>query len=422
MSILPAPGIKHRTLHLLSTLLFLALFAFPLLPLKATNLILILFSFTTALLYILKPVPAGRTLFRNLIFVIPFIPYLAEFLISGLDPAARLGFEKKIFFFTAPLFVPLFLQITGFRNHRPALLVFAGALGLLALYSTLVLTFRGIPFNAASYADGAYLLRTHFENTSGLHPSYYSVFAIFSAFVLLLSARKTGRPLTFVLYGLAGLLGLTVLFLAVRIAFVIALVLILIHVTKLRFNAWVKGLISLSVLALLFIATLVVPSLRNRLNEFTLQQTDTPLSSNTIAQRSLILECSLDVFSGHLLWGTGDSNSQSELDACYESKGWPVNPERRYNPHNQFLSIGISYGLVDLLLFVVCLFLLFRKTFRRAEGLYFAIAVTLFFLSESILERQMGVYFFGLTGLLLYNTAGLQEPSITPSPQEITGT
>jgi hypothetical protein len=199
------------------------------------------------------------------------------------------------------------------------------------------------------------------------------------------------------------MLFISVLFLAARIAFITGAIFLFLLVIDSKL-AWQRKLIlTFSAFALLSIVCFVVPSLKNRFSEIVSWKTDQTSNADSFSQRTIILDCSLKVFSENMLWGTGSRNFQQQLNNCYCSKGWTAGGVQAFNSHNQYLSIGIKYGLLIMLVFITCLFIVFRKIFVLPEGKYFGLAIILFFLSESILERQMGVYFFGLISLLLYN-------------------
>jgi O-antigen ligase len=199
------------------------------------------------------------------------------------------------------------------------------------------------------------------------------------------------------------MLFISVLFLAARIAFITGAIFLFLLIIDSKFTWQRKLILTFSAFAFLVIACIMVPSLKNRFSEIVSWKTDQTSNADSFSQRTIILDCSMKVFSENLLWGTGSRNSQQQLNNCYCSKGWTAGGEQRFNSHNQYLSIGIKYGLVMLLVFILCLLIIFRKIFVLPEGKYFGFAIILFFLSESILERQMGVYFFGLISLLLYN-------------------
>lgn len=401
--ILPERNHKVNRLHLLMALLFLALFAFPLFPLKITNIILIALSALTIAGFLIKPVPVGKTLLLNLIFVLPFVPYLIELFISGFDPVARFEFEKKLFFFTSPLIIPLFIRVSGFKNYKIALSVFAFSVTALTMYSIAVLFFKGIPFLASAYENGACILRDNFENISGLHPTYYALFALSSAFFLSYSSLSRKKFFRVICLISVALLFFTVIFLAVRIAFFAGAVLVLVSIISSKLAVLKKIILVFCAFAFLVVISFAVPSLKNRLSEIVSWASDPSSSESTVSQRTIITDCSLEVLSENLLFGTGSRYFQAALNNCFSSKGWQVNNDQNFNPHNQYLSIGINYGIVMMLVFMAFLFWIFRKIIKIPEGKYFATATILFFITESMLERQMGVYMFGLISLLLYN-------------------
>ena len=403
-NLLPQSNTKVYKLHLAATVFFLALFVFPLYPLRhLTNVILIVFSALTMIAYLLNPVPIKKTIFKNLVFILPFLPYLIEVFITGFDHTARFEFEKKLFFFTAVFFIPVFFKVTGFKNYKLALLIFAMLISALSLYAFTALFISGVPFSTLAYENGSYILRHSFERIAGLHPTYYSIFALTSACFLVFADLKIEKRWRTISYIMAVLLLTGVVFLAVRIAFVALGVFFLVWIAEKKITLWQKLLLCLTTLILSMATMFVVPSLNNRLSEFTGIEDGSTNNANTISQRTMIMNCSWKIFTDKLLTGTGSSHFQKDLSDCYTSNNWPEGAKLNFNPHNQYLSIGINYGIIMMIVFIACLFVIFRKVFKFSEGKYFGIAIILFFLTESLLERELGVYFFGLIALLLYN-------------------
>ena len=410
--ILPENNRKHHKLHLIASILFLMLFAFPVFPLKFANFIFMLLSAFTLISFFIKPFKVGKTLLLNLVFVIPFITYLIEFLIFSNNSVAHFEFEKKLFFFTAPLIIPIFLKVTGFKNYKVAFLVFALSMMVLTIYSMTALMIKGIPFQATSYENGAFIFRYYFEDISGLHPTYYSIMALLSACFLFYAPHSGKRWLRITFIGLAVMLFIAVMYLAVRIAFVATGVFILIGIIRLKISGLKKMFFGFLAIYVLIAIIISVPSLHQRLSEITSWANNKTVTGSTISQRKTIFDCSLQVFSEHLLTGIGSRNFQNELNSCYNSRVMDTK-KVNYNPHNQFLSMGVNYGIFVLLLFFACLFLIFRKILKFPEGIYYCSAIILFFLSESMLERQMGVYLFCLISLLLYNISDSKSKEIT---------
>ncbi len=385
-----------------ATVLFLMLFAFPLLPFHWTNVLLILFSVYTLVLYFINPFPPGRILLFNIFFILPFIPYLLEFIFTGFEPIARFQFEKKIFFFTAPLVIPLFLKICRFNNYKTALLVFSLSVVSLCVYAFSILIARGIPFTAEAYENGSFILRHQFEKLTGLHSTVYAAFALGSAvFLFMYVASKKNIRLIFRIMSVV--LFLSALYLAVRIAFFTVAVIFLLLVLNSRKPALNKILISVSVLLFMTVVLFLAPSVNSRFNEFLNADNGTTDNLNTVSQRKAITSCSWQVFTEYFFTGTGSSHFQEKLNTCYMSKGWTEGAQNNFNTHNQYLASGVNYGIFILITFLLCLFIIFRKIIKLPEGKYYAVIVLMFFLTESLLEKQMGVYFFGLLSVLMYN-------------------
>jgi len=401
---LPKSDNKVYTLQLFTTLLFLSLFAFPLFPLKITNIIFILFALLTLITFIFKPVSIGKTIMHNMVFVLPFIPYLIELFVSGFDPAARFEFEKKLLFFTAPLIIPVFINVTKFKNYKFALLIFSLSIAALTIFSLLGLCIDGSIFNSVAYQNGAYILRNRFEDISGMHPTYYSIFALCTACFLFYQPYFHNRFYRFASAILLTILLTAILLLAVRIAIITGIVFVIIIIINKKISVIKKIILCAGTIILLVILTITLPSLKNRFGEISSWAKNETTINNTISQRETILNCSLNVFLKNILYGTGSRNFQKELNTCYSSNGWQTNEQRSFNPHNQFLSIGINYGIFILLTFLICLYFIFRKILKIPEAIFFAVAIIFVFLSESILERQMGVYFFVLISMLFYNS------------------
>ena len=385
------------------------MFCFPLYPLHITNLFLMIFFLFTIITFLIKPFNPGKTILLNLIFVLPFLPYLIEFIISGSNPIVSFEFEKKLFFFSAPLIIPVFFKITGFRNYKLALAVFSASMILLTVYSLFVLIFNGVPFNQDSYDNGAYILRYNFETISGLHPTTYSAFAMSAAVFLFFNGStnsKTGRAICF---SFAFFLLIFVLFVATRIALITGLALILIWIFKSKISLMKKIVMVYTSILIVMLLSVAIPSLNSRVDEVLALKNGSVKPDNTLSQRIIIMDCTWGLISENFLFGKGVKNSQSSLNNCYLSKGWLAGSEKSYDPHNQYLVFGLNYGIFDFLAFIILMIVILRKTLEFKESLYYFVIILIFFLSESLLESQMGVYFFGLFSLLFYNCLKIQN-------------
>jgi len=396
----------------LALIVFLSLFAFPLYPFRVANILLILFSVLTLISLFKKPLPIGKLVLKNLVFVLPFVPYMIEFIFSGFASVPRFEFEKKLFFFTAFFFIPVFMKITCFQYYKWALLIFSFTVLFLCIYALSILFTKAIPFQYETYENGSYLLRHNFEQLTGIHSTYYAAFALFSSFILFTQKTLQKSTLKIVLKTASVILLLSALYLAVRIAFITVVVFTIFYIFTQKTTVKRKFLWGIVFFVFITGISFLVPSIYSRFNEFISFEKENINHYNTISQRHVIMQCSWDIFTEHFFTGTGIGNYQQKLNTCYSNKSWDEGAALNFNSHNQYLTMGINYGIWGLLVFLVCLFLISKNLIKTPEGISFILLIILFFLTESLLERSMGVYFFGLTSTMLYNIS-LIKPDFT---------
>lgn len=77
----------------------------------------------------------------------------------------------------------------------------------------------------------------------------------------------------------------------------------------------------------------------------------------------------------------------------------------KHNAHNDFLEILLRYGVFGLLIFSALIFRLFQKALKEHRYVFkwFLIVFLLAGITESYLQRQIGLTFFTFFSLLLYN-------------------
>ena len=75
-----------------------------------------------------------------------------------------------------------------------------------------------------------------------------------------------------------------------------------------------------------------------------------------------------------------------------------------YDSHNQYLSYWLCYGIFGLILLLGVLSMCYYKAFKAQNYLYlaFLMLVSLCFLTENILNRQLGATFFAFFNSLFY--------------------
>ena len=119
-------------------------------------------------------------------------------------------------------------------------------------------------------------------------------------------------------------------------------------------------------------------------------------SGHSVTQRIEYLRTGLSILKDHPLFGVGTGDVPKAFDKKYEETQSPLDPEWRLRAHNQWLTFGISFGLLGALI----LFLAFiapgilQNKFRQYLFLLFFMVSFLSMFNEDTLETQAGVAFF----------------------------
>lgn len=122
--------------------------------------------------------------------------------------------------------------------------------------------------------------------------------------------------------------------------------------------------------------------------------------------RIFLFDISTDIISDHFFQGIGTGDIKDELTARAEVKGYSGLAKMNLNVHNQNLQVFATLGFPALLVFLIIILLPFVEALRRRSLLLllFATLFALFNLTESYVERQLGVMFFSfMLPLLIFH-------------------
>ena len=112
------------------------------------------------------------------------------------------------------------------------------------------------------------------------------------------------------------------------------------------------------------------------------------------------------VFRAHPLFGTGTGDMVKEILMQYERDGSKLDLQFRRMPHNQYLTVLISFGIVGFILFwgAMLLPIFIRGKARDLLFSVFLIIILLSMIGEDTLETHTGVTFFALCyGIFLFS-------------------
>ncbi len=114
---------------------------------------------------------------------------------------------------------------------------------------------------------------------------------------------------------------------------------------------------------------------------------------------------SIDCFLKFPLTGTGAGDYKTELVSVYMTNGFQSGVENRFNSHNQFLQTACTLGITGIILLLSIFLLLFQRA-RKTQNLPLFLLTMVFLVSmltESLLERQFGIFLFVVLINLFYN-------------------
>jgi len=112
----------------------------------------------------------------------------------------------------------------------------------------------------------------------------------------------------------------------------------------------------------------------------------------------------ISVIQKNIAFGVGSDGGLNQLQNYRDKKSEPY--INAHNAHNQYLEILLRYGLVGFVIFLVLIFKLFEQAYisKNYHFIWFMILFLIASISESLLQRQIGIVFFTFySGLFLVN-------------------
>ena len=256
--------------------------------------------------------------------------------------------------------------------------------------------------------------RIYFEQASGLHPTYMSIYIGFSLCILLFHGRAMNRFLKFALFYIL-LFFLLLLFAKSPIIGlgVAALHYLWLRRATLRQYRW-EGL---SLVLLLVLSYVFVPIVSQRANEMLGLSAGAKLDNlgdNSVHERKMILSVDMSMLHDYWLTGCGPGRLLYLLKIRYFFYslyyGRDVNS---FDPHSEYMYEWVSFGIIGILVFVGGIVAHVYSAIRRRNWLYtyLMLIFVITFFTESVLARQQGIMFYSLfTSLFFFAGVGNAKP------------
>lgn len=318
----------------------------------------------------------------NAILTITFFIYLILREVFDVNPKKGFDFIIRL---SPILLLSLTLAFYRFKNRQVQFLSkFLMLIHYLFFASALLygLSTYLIDFNKGITQDFSYyqwLVPIKFK----FHPPYWGLFITLSLIVVIMNKEiKNVNKYVFI--------GTSVLFLILlssRVAFFSALLIFLIHLTfKASIRKVNKVILIISILIISFSSILFSPYLSKKIK-----------SNEGFVKRELLWTSSFEAIKDHKLFGHSFSQTQIAIKK-YNDRQHAKNTN--YDPHNQFIFFAVSIGMIGLALFLLTLFC---HQYYHLGSYLFLIVIVLSFMTESVINRQMGVIMYALFLNLIFN-------------------
>jgi hypothetical protein len=123
---------------------------------------------------------------------------------------------------------------------------------------------------------------------------------------------------------------------------------------------------------------------------------DVDISGHSITQRLVFWKAAIEIIKRHWLIGVGTGNIKLAFAKQYDTMHSTLRPEFRLRSHNQYLEIGVGFGLIGVVWLLFSVIYPGVKTRKLYTYMYFVFWVIfmLSMLSEDTLETQAGATFY----------------------------
>ena len=369
------------------------------------------------LLFLAKPKTELKGIWLPLLLSFPFFFYPISLFYSADFNEGYLYVERTLLLMILPWLLYFNKSTLTQGSVQKTMPFFSLVMALLSLYGIGSMFYQSTFTKAIASQDAYYVIRTHLENTTGLHPTYFSLLSALGFLSLVFELKKENLPfwkrvnrIVLLVILLAGLiLASSKMILS---ALFIALMIILLQ--GLRPKAILVRLVVFLSIALFLI--LAIRPLNERVSSFMLAITETGVEQqNPDSLRKGIYKSSLEIIGENPFFGTGIGDAQKELNKKYKDNGYPLALKRNFNTHNQYLQLWLSVGIIPFLVFIVSLLIQFFIAYfnRNTLHLAFVVLFSMSFLTENILARQDGIFAYAFfSSFFLYSTWSLNKGRI----------
>lgn len=341
------------------------------------------------------------------VFIIAILPYLmfaiSAFYSSDFNSAIKKLIETRISLLIIPLGF-LLIDVQGRKNLKSILFKFEGIFIASTLILCLIyfcyLPLAPIPDIPYFRFPSGFFFKTSAFNMPFWHlePVYFS-FVVVIAYILLFKCFYNKKisilPFLVIILVYASVLILMASKLALLFTFIFTLYAFFYTVKNKKVRFTFMFLVLLSVYPIL-----KTPSIQYEIEEIQFfLRGEKRAKNDTNDKRSLIIKSSIELAKNvNPILGTGIGDVQKELNEVYRKNGYEQLLEKKYDAHNQFLSMYLGTGSLGLLALIFLLSIWAVLNYKKKD--FFSLSVVVFFIlqmfTETVLERQIPVILFSI--------------------------
>jgi O-antigen ligase len=117
---------------------------------------------------------------------------------------------------------------------------------------------------------------------------------------------------------------------------------------------------------------------------------------NSTNARLKIWSYTIELIEMNFIVGVGTGDVKDELEGIFEEKNYGFGAQKHLNAHNQFLNTGVALGVLGIIVLLLVFIIPAVKAFHTKDWLTLLFLMVFFLncLTESILERQVGILCF----------------------------
>lgn len=127
--------------------------------------------------------------------------------------------------------------------------------------------------------------------------------------------------------------------------------------------------------------------------EFDSYSKEGSIGNSSVIQRFVYFKSAWYVIRSNPWFGVGWGDIMESLNRYYEDNNVNLSKELRFKPHNQYLTVWASAGIVGLAIFLVGLVVpyVLRKKYKNFLALYFLMMIMVSMLNEDTFETHIGI-------------------------------